>query len=79
MASVEGHITNTSADITASAANSSLRVGGAVYGPIRRAAWIFDFRTNVQKSRPRQGKCLTGEAVVTTAGNLPAMYFIHTV
>jgi O-acetyl-ADP-ribose deacetylase (regulator of RNase III) len=27
----------------------------------------------------RQGRCKTGEAVITTAGNLPAKYVIHTV
>jgi O-acetyl-ADP-ribose deacetylase len=27
----------------------------------------------------RQGGCKTGEAVITTAGNLPAKYVIHTV
>ena len=29
--------------------------------------------------RNKQGKCNTGEAVVTTAGNLPTLYVIHTV
>lgn len=29
--------------------------------------------------RNKQGKCKTGEAVVTGAGNLPAKYVIHTV
>lgn len=29
--------------------------------------------------RARQGKCPTGEAVITTAGVLPAKYVIHTV
>ena len=31
------------------------------------------------KIRERQGGCPTGEAVYTTAGNLPARYVIHTV
>jgi O-acetyl-ADP-ribose deacetylase (regulator of RNase III) len=33
----------------------------------------------MQRFRNRQGKCNTGEAVVTGAGNLPAKYVIHTV
>ncbi|HVW16170.1 MAG TPA: macro domain-containing protein [Mucilaginibacter sp.] len=31
------------------------------------------------KIRERQGGCKVGEAVITTAGNMPAKYVIHTV
>lgn len=34
---------------------------------------------NVNRSEIDRGKCKTGEAVKTTAGNLPAKYVIHTV
>jgi O-acetyl-ADP-ribose deacetylase len=32
-----------------------------------------------RKIRAQHGGCATGEAVITTAGNLPAKYVIHTV
>ena len=60
------------------AANSSLMGGGGVDGAIHRAggpAILEDCRKIVAK----QGSCKTGEAVITTAGNLPAQFVIHTV
>ena len=60
------------------AANSSLLGGGGVDGAIHRAGGkqILDECIRI---RNKQGKCNPGEAVVTTAGNLPAQYVIHTV
>jgi O-acetyl-ADP-ribose deacetylase (regulator of RNase III) len=52
--------------------------GGGVDGAIHRAggpAILEDCRKIVA----RQGGCKTGEAVITTAGKLPAKYVIHTV
>lgn len=52
--------------------------GGGVDGAIHRAggpAILEDCRKIVAK----QGGCKTGEAVITTAGKLPAKYVIHTV
>jgi O-acetyl-ADP-ribose deacetylase (regulator of RNase III) len=52
--------------------------GGGVDGAIHRAggpAILEDCR----KIIARQGGCKTGEAVITTAGNLPAKFVIHTV
>ncbi|HWB25781.1 MAG TPA: macro domain-containing protein [Chitinophagaceae bacterium] len=52
--------------------------GGGVDGAIHRAggpAILEDCRKIVA----RQGGCKTGEAVITTAGRLPAQYVIHTV
>lgn len=75
---IKGDITNIKADAIVNAANSSLLGGGGVDGAIHRAGGkrILD---ECIKIRNRQGKCKTGEAVVTTAGNLPAKYVIHTV
>lgn len=71
-------ITKTVADAIVNAANSSLLGGGGVDGAIHRAGGkaILD---DCRAIRNRQGKCATGEAVITTAGNLPAKKVIHTV
>ncbi|WP_066439101.1 O-acetyl-ADP-ribose deacetylase [Chryseobacterium sp. CCH4-E10] len=74
----KGDITKIEADAIVNAANSSLLGGGGVDGAIHRAGGkqILDECIEI---RNRQGTCKTGEAVVTTAGNLPAKYVIHTV
>jgi O-acetyl-ADP-ribose deacetylase (regulator of RNase III) len=71
-------ITKISTDAIVNAANSSLLGGGGVDGAIHRAGGkaILD---ECRAIRNRQGKCATGEAVITTAGNLPAKKVIHTV
>ncbi|RFM36256.1 O-acetyl-ADP-ribose deacetylase [Chitinophaga silvisoli] len=75
---IQGDITKVHADAIVNAANTSLMGGGGVDGAIHRAggpAILEDCRKIVA----RQGQCATGEAVTTTAGNLPARYVIHTV
>ena len=75
---VQGDITKQKVDAIVNAANSSLMGGGGVDGAIHRAggpAILEDCR----KIIARQGSCKTGEAVITTAGNLPAKFVIHTV
>src|SRR3954464_13604354 len=75
---VKGDITKAEADAIVNAANSSLLGGGGVDGAIHRAGGpaILD---ECKKIVARQGGCKTGEAVITTAGNLPAKFVIHPV
>ncbi|WP_151715509.1 O-acetyl-ADP-ribose deacetylase [Acinetobacter sp. TUM15071] len=75
---IKGDITQIEVDAIVNAANTSLLGGGGVDGAIHRrggAAILAD----CQKIRAKQGGCAVGEAVMTTAGNLPAKYVIHTV
>ncbi|MFT3793198.1 O-acetyl-ADP-ribose deacetylase [Flavobacterium sp.] len=71
-------ITKICVDAIVNAANSSLMGGGGVDGAIHRAGGKAILE-DCMKIVNRQGKCKTGEAVITTAGNLPAQYVIHTV
>jgi O-acetyl-ADP-ribose deacetylase (regulator of RNase III) len=60
------------------AANSGLMGGGGVDGAIHRAggpAILEDCKKIIAKI----GRLPTGEAVITTAGNMPARHVIHTV
>jgi O-acetyl-ADP-ribose deacetylase (regulator of RNase III) len=75
---VRGDITREAVDAIVNAANSSLMGGGGVDGAIHRRggpAILAECRDVVA----RQGRCRTGDAVVTTAGNLPAKMVVHTV
>lgn len=74
----KGDITKIKSDVIVNAANSSLLGGGGVDGVIHRAGGS-EILEECRQIRNQQGKCKTGEAVVTTAGNLPAKYVIHTV
>jgi O-acetyl-ADP-ribose deacetylase len=75
---IQGDITQLQVDAVVNAANSSLMGGGGVDGAIHRMGGraILD---DCMKIRARQGGCPTGEAVITTGGNLPAKHVIHTV
>ncbi|NLY91630.1 MAG: O-acetyl-ADP-ribose deacetylase [Firmicutes bacterium] len=75
---IPGDITKIPADAIGNAANSSLLGGGGVDGAIHRAGGP-EILAACQRIRSRQGGCPTGEAVITTAGKLPAKYVIHTV
>ena len=75
---IKGDITSVKVDAIVNAANTSLLGGGGVDGAIHRAGGkeILD---ECVKIRNKQGGCKVGEAVITTAGNLPSKYVIHTV
>lgn len=75
---IKGDITKINIDAIVNAANSSLLGGGGVDGAIHRYGGKAILDECIQ-IRNRQGKCKTGEAVITTAGNLPAKKVIHTV
>lgn len=75
---IQGDITSQNVDIIVNAANSSLLGGGGVDGAIHRKGGSAILE-ECKKIRATQGKCATGQAVITTAGNLPAKYVIHTV
>jgi O-acetyl-ADP-ribose deacetylase (regulator of RNase III) len=75
---VKGDITKIHADAIVNAANTSLLGGGGVDGAIHRAGGKSILEECQQIVR-RQGGCKVGEAVVTTAGKLPAKFVIHTV
>lgn len=74
----KGDITKLKADVIVNAANSSLMGGGGVDGAIHRAGGPMILEECMQ-IRNRQGRCKTGDAVITTGGNLPAKKVIHTV
>lgn len=75
---IQGDITKLKVDAIVNAANSSLMGGGGVDGAIHRAGGpvILD---ECRQIVARQGRCETGEAVITSGGNLPAKFVIHTV
>jgi O-acetyl-ADP-ribose deacetylase (regulator of RNase III) len=75
---VQGDITRMEVDAIVNAANSSLLGGGGVDGAIHRAGGPA-ILAECQAIRARQGGCKTGQAVITTGGNLPARHVIHTV
>lgn len=75
---LKGDITKVKADVIVNAANTSLLGGGGVDGAIHKAGGK-SILEECMKIRGRQGGCPVGEAVITTAGNLPASYVIHTV
>ena len=75
---LQGDITKLEVDAIVNAANSSLMGGGGVDGAIHRAGGpaIMQECTRI---RNEQGGCKTGDAVMTTAGDLKAQKVIHTV
>ncbi|MFB3825585.1 MAG: O-acetyl-ADP-ribose deacetylase [Bryobacteraceae bacterium] len=73
-----GDITRVRADAIVNAANSALAGGGGVDGAIHRAGGPAIMR-ELDRIRAEIGRCETGNAVVTSAGNLAARYVFHAV
>lgn len=75
-----GDITDEAVDAIVNAANSTLLGGGGVDGAIHRRGGpaILDACREIRATQLPMG-LPTGEAVITTAGNLPADFVIHTV
>jgi O-acetyl-ADP-ribose deacetylase len=73
-------ITKQTVDAVVNAANSSLLGGGGVDGAIHRAGGraIIEACREIRRMKFPKG-LPTGEAVITTAGDLPARFVIHTV
>lgn len=75
---IQGDITKLAVDAIVNAANTSLMGGGGVDGAIHRAGGPAILEA-CRKIRDARGGCPTGEAVITTGGNLKATFVIHTV
>ncbi|MBF0135309.1 MAG: O-acetyl-ADP-ribose deacetylase [Magnetococcus sp. DMHC-1] len=75
-----GDITRLEVDAIVNAANTSLLGGGGVDGAIHRAGGptILAECKKIRKNQYPDG-LPTGEAVITTGGNLPTRHVIHTV
>jgi len=74
----KGDITEEETEAIVNAANSSLMGGGGVDGAIHRAGGPAILEA-CKKIVAQQGRLPTGQAVITTGGNLKAKYVIHTV
>jgi O-acetyl-ADP-ribose deacetylase (regulator of RNase III) len=71
---VRGDITQQRVDAIVNAANSALAPGAGVDGAIRSAGGPA-----ITAATAQLGGCATGDAVATTAGDLPARHVIHAV
>ena len=74
----QGDITTQPVDAIVNAANQRLLGGAGVDGAIHRAGGPA-IMAECDRIRDQQGGCPTGQAVITTAGELAAKHVIHTV
>ena len=75
---IVGDITRAPSEAIVNAANSALAGGGGVDGAIHRAGGPAIMQ-ELDRIREQIGRCETGSAVATTAGNLPARWVFHAV
>ncbi len=75
---LKGDVTSIAVDAIVNAANSQLAGGGGVDGAIHRAGGPEIMR-ELDEIRAQIGSCEPGNAVVTSAGRLPARYVFHAV
>ncbi|OHD08390.1 MAG: O-acetyl-ADP-ribose deacetylase [Spirochaetes bacterium GWC1_27_15] len=75
---IKNDITKERVDAIVNAANSSLMGGGGVDGAIHRAGGYI-ILDECKKIVEKIGRLPTGEAVITSGGNLAAKFVIHTV
>ncbi|HIE22913.1 MAG TPA: macro domain-containing protein [Candidatus Korarchaeota archaeon] len=69
---VEGDITEINVEAIVNPANSKLLMGGGVAGAIKRKGGV-----EIEKEARRKAPVQIGDAVVTSAGKLPAKWVIH--
>ncbi|MFN2616615.1 MAG: macro domain-containing protein [Thermoleophilaceae bacterium] len=69
---IDGDVTKLEVDAIANAANTELRHGGGVAAAISRAGG-----PEVQRESDRKAPIGLGEAIETTAGEMPARWVIH--
>ena len=74
-----GDITTAPVDAIVNAANEIMLGGGGVDGAIHRAAGPALLTACHEVDAVNGVRCPTGQARITTAGDLPARYVIHTV
>ena len=70
--SYKGDITELEVDAIVNAANSNLWMGSGVAGAIKKKGG-----SGIEKEATEQGPIRPGQAVITSAGSLPAKYVIH--
>jgi O-acetyl-ADP-ribose deacetylase (regulator of RNase III) len=71
---IQGDVTELEVDAIVNAANDQFSMGSGVAGAIKKkGGWI------IEEEAMAQGPVPLGEAIVTTAGNLPSIYVIHAV
>jgi len=75
---LKGDITKLEIEAIVNAANSSLMGGGGVDGAIHKAGGVR-IHEECMRLVHKMGGCPPGESVITSAGDMPSKYVIHTV
>ncbi len=75
---IQGDITKQTTEAIVNAANGRLMGGGGIDGAIHKAGGS-EILEECKEIIKKIGRLPTGEAVITTGGNLPAKHVIHTV